>query len=666
MRNLIYIPDPAERLTEQLAEPFSHEDLLRMEGMIAEISARIAETPPDQLDQEIQFSLGTLCRLMGIVRGALLEITEDYAVVQVAYAWFARDVAPVSSAINLAELYPWSYRKVVIEGNILAINSMALLPETAAIDRQSYAQLQTKSSLTIPLYSSDRVKYIIVAHALDEEIYWQEEFILRFGLVGNIFVSALRQRQISWQLETSKKHVDMVVNSAEIGLWEFNHVSGNVWLNHKALALFGSTPSDAQHFESLLNRIHADDRKLLREEIDKSVHAKSQMCIEIRVTDATGGIRWLLLQGHYQRGTHSTLPRFVGVAQDCTTQKLLQQKLELQNIENERLRKQLELENAYLRKEVNKQPQDETPALGVSVSMREIMLKIKQVAATASTVLIQGETGTGKELIAQTIHKLSDRRMRQMVTVNCAALPVALVESELFGRERGAFTGAVSKQIGRFELADNSTLFLDEIAEMPFETQAKLLRVLQEGTFERLGSPQSVKVNVRIIAATNKILHEEVDKNTFRRDLFYRLNIFPLSLPPLRERKDDIPQLVWKFINDLSEQMGKRISRVAKRDMDMLCAYSWPGNIRELRNVIEHALIISKGDALELSMRHLPSEKTRNGTSQTLIEVEREYIKSILALTKGRIKGPGGAAERLGLNPATLYSRMRKLNIAPT
>jgi transcriptional regulator with GAF, ATPase, and Fis domain len=250
-----------------------------------------------------------------------------------------------------------------------------------------------------------------------------------------------------------------------------------------------------------------------------------------------------------------------------------------------------------------------------------------------------------------------------MVTVNCAALPAALIESELFGREKGAYTGALNRQIGRFELAHGSTLFLDEIAEMPLETQAKLLRVLQDGTFERLGSPQKIKVDVRIIAATNRHLAEEVEKGRFRRDLFYRLNVFPLHVPPLRGRAEDIPLLVWKFISEFGQKMGRKISRVASEDMAALAAYSWPGNVRELRNVIERAMITSKGNTLDVTHCDLGRSRPLTSSILPLEEVERHHIQETLKMTRGKIKGKGGAAELLGLNPSTLYSRMRKLGI---
>ena len=260
--------------------------------------------------------------------------------------------------------------------------------------------------------------------------------------------------------------------------------------------------------------------------------------------------------------------------------------------------------------------------------------------------MIYGETGTGKELIAQTIHRLSARGNRVMVKVNCAALPSALVESELFGREKGAFTGALMRQIGRFELADGSTIFLDELGELSLEVQSKLLRVLQEGQFERLGSPKTIKVNVRVIGATNRDLAEEVRNGGFRADLYYRLNVFPIRVPPLRERPEDIPLMVWAFIEEFSSRMGKKITQVPRKTMEMLQRYSWPGNVRELRNVIEHSTIITTDETLRLPMLEYAAPEAL--PVQTLADSEREQIMKALEKTGWRIKGPNGAATLVG------------------
>ena len=303
--------------------------------------------------------------------------------------------------------------------------------------------------------------------------------------------------------------------------------------------------------------------------------------------------------------------------------------------------------------------------IGQSDAIREVLAKIEQVAATDSTVMILGETGTGKELIARAIHDDSARRGRPMVKVNCAALPSALVESELFGREKGAYTGALSKQIGRFELADDSTIFLDEIGDLPLELQGKLLRVLQEGEFERLGSPRTVRVDARVIAATNRDLMKAVEEGTFREDLYYRLNVFTIPAPPLRQHPEDIPMLVWAFVRQFGESMAKAIDSIPRPVMQMLQSYHWPGNVRQLRNVIEHAMIISTDNTLRVELpRARDSAATPAAT--TLQEVEHNHILSVLEKTRWKVSGKGGAAEILGLKPTTLESRMEKLGIRRT
>ncbi len=282
------------------------------------------------------------------------------------------------------------------------------------------------------------------------------------------------------------------------------------------------------------------------------------------------------------------------------------------------------------------------------------------MATTSATVLLIGETGTGKEVFAQAIHRASERRGRPIVTVNCAAIPSTLIESELFGHERGAYTGAVARQIGRFEMANESTIFLDEIGELSLDVQVKLLRVLQEKVIERLGSGQSVKVNVRIIAATNRNLEKAIEERTFREDLYYRLNVFPIAIPPLRERVADIPALVWSFVDEYSNEFHKPIESISKESLEALQRYAWPGNVRELRNVIERAVIVAKGPRLTVAP---PVAASASHKSTRLADVEAEQIRRVLESAGWRVRGAGGAAELLGLKPNTLDSRIAKLGI---
>jgi len=324
------------------------------------------------------------------------------------------------------------------------------------------------------------------------------------------------------------------------------------------------------------------------------------------------------------------------------------------------LKDQLNEENIYLKEEINLL-HSHKEIVGNSEAIRTVLTQIEQVAGTESTVLIQGETGTGKELVANAIHDLSSRKDRLMIKVNCAALPPTLIESELFGREKGAFTGALSKQIGRFELADASTIFLDEIDALPQELQVKLLRVLESGEFERLGSPRTVKVDVRIISATNRDLARLVSEGGFREDLYYRLNVFQVIVPPLRERPGDILPLVWSFVQEFSKRMGKRIESIPQKCVEALQAYPWPGNVRELRNVTERAMILTTGPVLHLDVPRIAQSGAEQ--SGTLEEAEKRHIVEALKTTGWRVSGKNGAAEILGINPKTLESRMQRLGI---
>ena len=327
------------------------------------------------------------------------------------------------------------------------------------------------------------------------------------------------------------------------------------------------------------------------------------------------------------------------------------------------LKDQLEAENIYFRQEIKMRHQF-THILGQSDGLKYVLYRAEQVAPMNTTVLILGETGTGKDLIAVAIHDMSPRKDRPLITVNCAALPGNLIESELFGREKGAFTGADTRQVGRFEIAHGSTLCLDEIGELPLDVQAKLLRVIQHNEFERLGSSETTKVDVRIVATTNRNLEEEVRKGRFRQDLYYRLNVFPITVPPLRQRTEDIPLMVQVFMERYSKKLGKQITSIQKETLKALQDYSWPGNVRELESIIERAVILCPGPVLQLADKLEISSLPLSSTMRTLEETERNQILKTLSETRWRIEGKDGAAAILGLNPSTLRARMHKLGIA--
>jgi formate hydrogenlyase transcriptional activator len=327
------------------------------------------------------------------------------------------------------------------------------------------------------------------------------------------------------------------------------------------------------------------------------------------------------------------------------------------------LKNRLAVEKLYLEDEIRSERNFEE-IIGESVSLKKILKQVETVAPTESTVLLQGETGTGKELFARAIHNISERRERTLVKINCAAIPTGLLESELFGHERGAFTGAIAQKIGRFELADGGTLFLDEVGDIPPELQPKLLRVLQEQEFERLGGTRTIRVNIRLVTATNRDLVQMVADRQFRSDLFYRLNVFPIQIPPLRQRREDIPVLVRYFAQKYARQMSKPVDTISTDTMAALTNYSWPGNIRELENLIERAVILSRGATLEVPLAELrkPADSAIN-SSETLEATERDHILRVLRDTGWVLAGPNGAAARLGMKRTTLQARMTKLRI---
>jgi transcriptional regulator with GAF, ATPase, and Fis domain len=335
-----------------------------------------------------------------------------------------------------------------------------------------------------------------------------------------------------------------------------------------------------------------------------------------------------------------------------------------------RHRERLEVENEYLQDELRLDINREN-IIGQSAALRGVLRKVQQVASVETTVLLTGETGTGKELIARAIHDGSPRKSRPLIKINCGAIPEGIIESELFGHERGAFTGAIQQRIGRFELADKGTLFMDEVGELPLETQVKLLRVLQEQEFERVGSTKPIRVDVRLLSATNRDLQVEVAEGRFRADLFYRLNVFPIRIPPLRERPDDIPILVEYFLTQFQRKFAKSLKRVDDKGMEQLQRYPWPGNIRELQNVLERACVLATGPVVSLgdSLRSTggptgPAASTMAPPVMTLEDSERAHIKRALEIASGKVHGPDGAAVLLGINPSTLRSRMEKLGLA--
>lgn len=505
---------------------------LRFEMLLADLSATFVSQRPGQIVEVIDATLPRLVATLGHDRTTVAEFQGDDRSVVVTHSFTVPGAPPFPLGAVMDHRLPW-YLEQIRLGKTVFIRNLDELPPEAAVEKQHCVAHGIKSNVTIPLKACGVIIGAITFAFLKQECAWDEAFVRRLQIVGEVFANAMLHKQ---------------------------------------------------HDEAL-----------------QAALAESQ-----------------------------------------------------------RLRAQLALENEYLREQISLKFHHGR-IIGKSPVLQRALADAEKVAATDAPVLLLGETGTGKELLAQTIHELSSRKDRPMVVVNCAALPATLIESELFGREAGAYTGAASAQAGRFTLADGSTLFLDEIGELSPELQAKLLRVIEVGRFERLGSPETIHVNVRLISATNRNLEQAVREGRFRADLYHRLSVFPIVVPPLRERPEDIPLLVWGFVESLGRRMGKSITSIPKRVLRQLEQYDWPGNVRELRNVIERGLILSTGDTLRLEIPG--SDRGGAPRRATLRDSQREHILRVLDETKWRIRGERGAAAILGLKPTTLESRMAKLGI---
>jgi len=441
-----------------------------------------------------------------------------------------------------------------------------------------------------------------------------------------------------------------------------------VWSDetHRIFALDRAT---LPTIDFILLRTHPDDRDRVRRFIERATHEAQDWDFEHRIVTPDGAVKHLHVVARAVRDEMTGGTEYVGAVMDVTAAKESRRALEHAYAEIQELKDQLQRENIVLREEIDTRSMFEE-IVGASAPLRTVLSHVAKVAPMDSTVLISGETGTGKELIARAIHKRSKRSARAFVGVNCAAVPSSLIASELFGHEKGAFTGAVQRRQGRFELAAGGTIFLDEVGELPAETQIMLLRVLQEQEFERVGGTGPIRADVRIIAATNRNLEAVIADGTFREDLFYRLNVFPLQVPALRERRADIPLLVEYFIHRYTKRAGKRIRGISKAMADLLQSYDWPGNIRELQNVIERAVIISDSDTLSIDERWLsgrrgqtPPTVAATSPTSTLAKREKEAIEAALSESKGRVAGPFGAALRLGVPSSTLESKIKALKI---
>src|SRR5467141_3641607 len=501
------------------------------------------------------------------------------------------------------------------------------------------------------LLPDDSVKHVhVVAHPAKDKA-GNLEFI---GAVTDITERKAAEERIRRQEAEFRQILDLAPQQVRV----YGPGGQRLYANRIALDYYGVSLEEWQQTTGLSFRsslfVHPDDRERATRDFDANRSSGSAYESELRVRGADGNYRWFLARHNPLHDDKGQVKHWYVALTDID--------------ERKRAEERLQQENVALREEIDKASMFEE-IVGTSPALKSVLSRISKVAPSDSTVLITGETGTGKELVARAIHRRSDRASRPFVSMNCAAIPRDLIASELFGHEKGAFTGASQQRLGRFELANGGTLFLDEVGELPAETQIALLRVLQEHEFERVGGSRRIRADVRVIAATNRNLQEAIAAGTFRSDLFYRRNVFPIELPSLRERRADIPVLVEYFIDRSARNVGKNIREINKESLDLLQSYPWPGNIRELQNVIERSVILCETenfsvDAIWIAQQPVASEsKGQSGLSQKLAAQEKEMIESALRESEGRVFGPSGAAAILGMARSTVESKIRTLRI---
>jgi PAS domain S-box-containing protein len=638
------------------------EERLRFETLLADISARFVNLPADQIDGEIEEAQRNVCECLGLDLSALWQWsveTPDFLTLTHLYRLLGGP--PLPEPMDAQEYFPWCLKQLMA-GKVIALSSTEDAPPEAARDQEVWRHFGVKASLAFALsVGGGPLIGALSFNTMRKERTWPEPLVKRLQLVAQIFTNALVRKDADRGLRESEARLSLATSAAGAGLWSMEIDTRKVWVSAKTRELFHFALDEDLNYESFVKIIHPEDREMVDQDVQQALQSGEKLLIEYRIVLNDGSIRWIAARGQRHLNSTGEPDRFMGVSFDISDRKRLEEQLQAKLREIEELKKQLEQENISLREEI-RLLSPHSDVVAKSAAMRQVLAMVEQVAPTDSTVLITGETGTGKEVVAREIHKLSNRKARPLVTVNCASLPPTLIESELFGREKGAFTGAMSRMVGRFEIAHGSTLFLDEIGDLPLELQTKLLRVLEEGRFERLGSTKPIQVDVRVIAASNRDLEQEIQAGKFRKDLYYRLSVFPITIPPLRERTDDIPLLVWNFIRQFEKRMGKRIESVPKRSLAALQRYPWPGNARELRNVVEHAMIVSPGKTLVVNPS-TPVAAKRSSEKQSLQEVERQHILRVLEESGWRVAGKNGAAKILGLKPTTLEARMKKLGI---
>jgi transcriptional regulator with PAS, ATPase and Fis domain len=662
--------------TEAPREGFTQptvEELLRFERLLSDTAARLLNVAPEEMDATIQVSVSALGAYLGSERGGIALFSEDGRSLLFQYGYFAPGVKTDLFDMDLARALPWYGGELRAGRPVIVPHAPEGVPVEALEERAAIAAIGIKSNITLPLKAGGVIVGVLGWDFLVTYHNWSPEFLSRLELLASVYANALYRRRANARLEEAHELHRSVLESVSGEIVVLDRDGRVVAVNEawRRSARREAIPQERVSVGS--DYVAAIERAVVEGNVD--VHQGREVLRPVRavLSREQSGFQTTYRYGPPDRPLHYLLtvsPRAGGdgavvVHTDVTELEEAKAALEESLREVSELKERLEAENVVLQQEV-RHAHGFDEIVGTGPALGRVLAQVEQVAPTDAPVLLLGETGTGKELVARAVHERSPRRDRPLVTVNCAALPATLVESELFGYEKGAFTGALQRTVGRFEVAHGGSLFLDEIGELPLEVQAKLLRVLQAGEFERLGSPKTIRVDVRLITATNRDLEREVREGRFRADLFYRLSVFPISLPPLRERREDIPLLAWHFIARRQAKLGRSVRRVPERLMRAFTAYSWPGNVRELENVIERALIMTNGATLAADPAFLAAAPVvpAVGPEASLAEAERAHIRTVLDACGWKIAGKGNAADRLGLKRSTLQFRMKKLGLA--
>jgi PAS domain S-box-containing protein len=627
-------------------------DRLKFEGLISDLSAGFVKAAAHELEAKIVEGLELIGRFLGVDRVSIGETSEDKKETSIRYSYVGPGIRPLPPTVT-GILFPWYTRMLNAKKAVVVSKLLEDLPPEAEVERQFALREGIKSTLIVPLEIGGSVIGGMGFTAFHSERSWPDDLVQRLRFVGEIFANALNRKQAEETLKESEERYRNLFENAHDMIQSVSSDGRFLYVNQAWNQTMGYTNEDLRTL-TIFNILHPSCKADCMEAFRKVMSGEAQNNVQVTFIAKDG--RPIEAEGNVScRFLKDGVVASQGIFRDITERK---------RAEVEKLKNQIEAEKTYLQDEIKVEHNFEE-IIGRSPNFVKILHEVEQVASTDSTVLILGETGTGKELVARAIHNISPRHDRALVKVNCASLPETLIESELFGHEKGAFTGALSRNMGRFELADGGTIFLDEIGDLPLGLQVKLLRVLQEGEFERLGSSKAHQVNVRVIAATNRDLAAAIDNGTFRKDLYFRLNVFPIKVPPLRDRKEDIPVLVRHFVSKYAAKAGKKIDKISKGSMDKLSTYHWPGNIRELENIIERAIIISPGPTLDIGeqLELRPTEPSPQQNARTLKENEQMMIREALEESNWVIEGKQGAAVRLDIPSSTLRDRIQKYGI---